>query len=448
MSRILENKLFRQITILNDYLNEIKTVDFITKSSKIGIDSYKKFAKYLLDNFNDIDESTQNTSLGLLSINFIPIVRYIERASTTNIPWSIIPYLDKILKNEFNENYHLIFRPQWHFNYTVLENDLISILKDRLKVIFPTPTKKNEINLLFKDDIKIYLFTFPYLEKTNVLLDSVIGHEIGHFFQNKWQKLSKTTELLDSQRVILSNYYRNRPSNDMFWPYEKTEEGMKILDGMYREIISDFFGYQIFGPSMIFALDYILDIDQSPQIPCKNNNYYPIIQYRIRMLYENLYSIDEGLKNLANGSSECSKYLKGFLEHIDKYLNISLDKQTLDQIPEEITIFETTIPDIVEYTQKSISKKYIHPELISDLFDLLDKNIAINEINNSPVGLPDILLAGWIYYWKINEESNKADYIDKYKILIRLLLKSTFTSYIHSEYLHAMETSNEHINQS
>ena len=45
-----------------------------------------------------------------------------------------------------------------------------------------------------------------------------------------------------------------------------------------------------------------------------------------------------------------------------------------------------------------------------------------------------IIFAGWIYYKKINEDYLGEEYVLNYQILMRILLKSLHSSYIHKKY--------------
>ena len=116
---MLRNRLFNQIRIISKYLSELKSNQFYNEASIYAIESYIKFFSFITKNFKDIDES--NYQKLYLSINqyVIPNLRYIERSSTSNVPWSLISNLDKILKTEFGDKYFLLYRPQWRFNYSV-----------------------------------------------------------------------------------------------------------------------------------------------------------------------------------------------------------------------------------------------------------------------------------------------------------------------------------------
>jgi hypothetical protein len=127
---------------------------------------------------------------------------------------------------------------------------------------------------LFSDD-KIHIFSFPFLEKNNVLLNSVLGHEIGHFYHKSWER-DIYTEKEKNYNNILKQYYDDCYKDDLFKAYENTEEGLKILGGFYREVIPDFYGYHLFGPSIIFSLFDISAFETRSILPTASNRYYPM----------------------------------------------------------------------------------------------------------------------------------------------------------------------------
>lgn len=194
------------------------------------------------------------------------------------------------MKKEFGDNYLLLFRPQWQFNFSVITEDFISYLKEILMIFLPA----NEIEINKKIQMKRYIFfSFPFLEKTNVLLNSIIGHEIGHFYHKHWEE-DKYPEIKNKHNKELREYYEEINPNDFFIAYDKTHEGLEMLSGMYREIISDIYGYFLFGPSIIFSLYDISTFETRPILPSEKNGYYPMTKYRIRILMKYLFKEDRG----------------------------------------------------------------------------------------------------------------------------------------------------------
>jgi hypothetical protein len=430
--KMIKNKLYRRIIGLANYIQELGGYDYYNKASIDAINDYKTFIQYLKDNFDKIDDIYYTKLYRLINIHIIPNIRYIQRTETKNIPWSLISNLDEILKNELGDDCWLLFRPQWHFNYSVNTEDLVTYLKDILLIFFPDD--EGNISNSFSNK-NIHFFSFPLLEKTNVLLNSVIGHEIGHFYHRKWEE-SDYKFIREEANKALTKHYDGLPPDDFMKPYKKTAEGLSILDGMYREIISDIYGYYLFGPSIIFALYDITEFEVKQMLPSKENRYYPSLKYRIRILRNRLLKNDAGVDILLkNKENDCSIYLKKFLNIIDNYL---LDTDDIELFTtkrkREMDFFESSLDTIIPKIKTSIKNDYLKYENTHELFEKLKNNLPINELKDIPIDIMQIIFTGWLFYKKINEEHSGDGYIIKYQILMRILLKSLHSSFVHKKY--------------
>jgi hypothetical protein len=426
----LKNKLYRRIIGLFDFIDELDDNDYFNNASNIAIKNYRTMVKYFIDHFSEIDMINYQRLYLLINKRIIPDIRYVQRAKTRNIPWSLVSNLDEMLKEEFGKDYLLLFRPQWQFNFSVHTDDLMFYLKKILLIFFPV--NETEISKIFSNE-RIHIFSFPFLEKTNVLLNSIIGHEIGHFYHKHWEE-NEYPQIRDKYNNGLKNHYEGITPDDFFIAYEKTEEGLKILSGMYREIISDIYGYFLFGPSIIFSLYDISIFETRLVLPSEKNGYYPATKYRIRILMNYLLEKDEGIKTLPSEGTS-SKYFKKYIDKIYQYLAIEDDLNLFTQISFEKNLFESSLDNIIDGVKKSISGKYLEYSDIDRLFSKLENGIPINELNNVPVDITKILFIGWIYFFKINEKYKNDEYVLNYQILMRLLLKSLHSSYIHKKYL-------------
>jgi hypothetical protein len=429
---MLKNKLYRRIIGLFDFIEEMDDDDYFNNASNIAIENYKIFVKYFIDHFSDIDTLNYERLYLLINEYVIPNIRYVQRAKTRNIPWSLVSNLDEMLKKEFGNEYLLLFRPQWQFNFSVFTDDLVFDLKIILLIFFPA--NETEIKKIFSDK-KIHIFSFPFLEKTNVLLNSIIGHEIGHFYHKRWEK-NKYPKRRDEYNRELKEYYEGITQDDFFTAYDNTEEGLKILSGMYREIISDIYGYFLFGPSIIFSLYEVSIFETNMTLPTENNNYYPMTKYRIRILMKYLLERDKSITGLLSADKESSHYFKKHIERINQYLHEEDDLRLFStKRGIERKLFESSLNLIIDDVKKSISEDYLDYDDINRLFGKLEKGIPINELDGVPIDITKILFTGWIYFIKINEKYEGDEYILNYQILMRLLLKSLHSSYVHKKYL-------------
>jgi hypothetical protein len=181
---MLKNTLYRKLVGLYDFIVYLEGNDYFNNASNVALNNFRIAVEYLIKNFKNLDEVHYPQLNITTSTNIIPRIRFIQRAKTRDIPWSLIANLDELLKNEFGDKCHLLYRPQWNFNYSVITEDINSYLKNILTSFYPED--EDNIEKLFSDD-KIHIFSFPFLEKNNVLLNSVLGHEIGHFYHKSWE---------------------------------------------------------------------------------------------------------------------------------------------------------------------------------------------------------------------------------------------------------------------
>jgi hypothetical protein len=436
---MLKNKLYRRIIGLFDFIEEMDDDTYFNRASNIAIKNYKTLVKYFIDRFPDINPINYQRLYLLINKRIIPDLRYVQRAKTRNIPWSLVSNLDEMLKKELGEEYLLLFRPQWQFNFSVFTDDLVFYLKKVLLIFFPAD--KTKIDGKFSNE-KIHIFSFPFLEKTNVLLNSVIGHEIGHFYHKRWEE-NEYPKIKDEYNKKLKKYYEDITPDDFFIAYDNTEEGLKILSGMYREIISDIYGYFLFGPSIIFSLYDFSIFETNLTLPSEKNDYYPMTKYRIRILMKYLMEEDRGITELLSADKEFSGYLKKHIYRINQYLSMEDDLRLFSaERSFEKKLFESSLDSIINDVKKSISSEYLDYGDIGRLFGKLEKGIPINELDNVPIDITKILFAGWIYFIKINEKDGKDEdeYVLNYQILMRLLLKSLHSSYVHKKYLNENKT--------
>ena len=437
---MLKNKLYRKIIGLYDYIEELEEDDYFNKASNIALKSYNNAVKYLKDNFDKLDEIHYVSLYRIINEQIIPKIRLIQRAKTRDIPWSLISNLDELLKNAFDANCFLLYRPQWKFNYCVYTEDINSYLQKVLIFFFREDAEKIKNTLFSKD--KVHIFSFPYLEKNNVLLNSVIGHEIGHFYHKSWVSGKYKGKIEKDHNIALGKYYNEQnKNNESYYSYNNTNEGLKILSGLYREIIPDIYGYYLFGPSIIFSLFFdLLVFETKPILPSKETEYYPMMKYRIRILVEHIMKKDIPLKEkLLYGDLGCSPILNKMINEIDECLRDDDDLKLWSSKSKEKELFESTLEGIISDIKTEIERNkpggYLKYENIERLFRNLCSKIPINELDGRPVDIMEIIFTGWIYYAKIDKKLQKEEFVQDNKLLMRLLLKSLYSSYTHKKYI-------------
>ena len=253
-SKFLEYELSRTLCSLERLLEKLEANEYYSDHSKTFLFILKNFTQTLRNHFSNVPPSMHRLLLSLLNFHLIPLVRYVQRSETKEIHWSLIPSLEQIIKKSLGDSYIVVIRPQWHWNYSVLTSDISIFLRNIVK------------NFLGDEDLlpidkKIHVISFPLLEKTNFLLHTILGHEIGHFYQEDYftkkldddWKVKTTNELITklSESEHISDFDKNQPPQQLI---SQAKEILEIYKGMVREILPDLIGYILLGPSIVFAL--------------------------------------------------------------------------------------------------------------------------------------------------------------------------------------------------
>lgn len=133
-----KQEAYRKLIRILGYLEKIDANDYYSISSTKAIESFKKFILFFIENFENLSPNSYSTLNISLAKDIIPYIRYIERSQTENIPWSIIHSLEQLLQTIRGDKYFFLLRPQWNFNYSVIQFDINSYLSKYLISFFPS----------------------------------------------------------------------------------------------------------------------------------------------------------------------------------------------------------------------------------------------------------------------------------------------------------------------
>lgn len=427
----LQHQLYRKLVALSDRFGEISSYDYYGSGSQVAIDSFRDCVRYFVSHYQELSLPSIETLHELLLNEFVPMLRYIQRSATSNVPWSIIPYLESTIRSELGEDYLIVFRPQWNYNFTVITTDWVRYFRDILAVFFPD----NDVEFSSKT---LHVFSFPYLEKTNVLLHSAMGHEIGHFFTNQYMSGDSWKATFAHHVESLTKFYEDQETEkggqpDMVRPILKTDTGKLVVQGFMQEILSDFFGYLLIGPSVLFALYHISFLQSKPHVPSEENAYYPPIKFRIRCLLDFVVSTDDTIKNLI-ANREIGKDVEQILNAVEDYTKSMDDRAPIAEYEQEIRIVEGELPDVIQKAREMVKHRYQLSTRLPNMVSRLSSDLPINEIDGHPSSMAEILLAGWIIYFRLASMPVGEAYVRAYQTLVRLLLKSLFASAIQVGY--------------
>ena len=433
MAISIKNQAYRKLYSLSGLIVKAKGHSLFSSTDGEALEMFEGFIEVFKTHFEEIENAVYVDFHETLSKRIVPLFSLINPQNTSDIPWSLIPAFERVLKTELGDEYGLILRADWNYNYTVYTRDLSYYLKQVLQLFLPKRVKDFVDTYVKKS---IHVFSFPIIEKNNAVLNTALGHEIGHFFHDQWEKTEAGQRIFKEANKTLWEEYSQKDPDDLFLPFQKTEKGLLVLKGMYREIISDLVGYLLFGPSMLYALFYISNLEADAVKPGEENDYYPPLKYRIRILKQ-IVDKDEEVENLINAESYSILKIKELHMSIEEYLADKGDLEVLNNFLIERNFFDNSVSKLKSYLEEKITQTRISYENILDLDSLLDNGIPINELERKPVELNKIILVGWYHYFRLLNNKDKVEYVKQFQQSMRLLLKSVYSSYVQNNFISA-----------
>ncbi|HVG10436.1 MAG TPA: dCTP deaminase [Thermoanaerobaculia bacterium] len=234
-------------------------------------------------------------------------LRYIQGAKTDRLPWGIVPSFESLAAALVPDK-QVLLRPKWNYNYTVTLSDFRNIYKEGLEEFQDVlPSYDIEKDVLGNLKQPFHIIAFPSLERENILLHTLLGHELGHLFADRFltkdRKEAFKASVIDQVESITDQDLRRagliKPGTlfyDEVLREQKaynTELALEYWTRALEELLSDVVGAILFGPAALFstlemAIQQEYDIPPSPE-----TNFYPPWRMRLR---EVLYIVETGEK--------------------------------------------------------------------------------------------------------------------------------------------------------
>lgn len=113
-------------------------------------------------------------------------LRYVQGSRTDRLPWGIIPSFEKLAAKLVPDK-QVLLRPKWNYNYTVTLSDFRDVYLEGLEEFRDDlPDVDIESNVLGDLKRPFHVIAFPSLERENILLHTLLGHELGHLFADRF----------------------------------------------------------------------------------------------------------------------------------------------------------------------------------------------------------------------------------------------------------------------
>lgn len=354
-------------------------------------------------------------------------VRYIDGARSERLPWSIIPAFQKRIE-KLLPDVHILLRPQWKYNYSIDLDDLYIVYHRTLSEYQDfVPGKKLESDVLGKLKSPFYLISFPSLERKNILLHSIIGHEIGHLYAEKYITAEKKNAfsqiVIPEIERIVDEEFKNIPElGPLFEKPAKESRKVACLQEVTRcwkrgleELLADVVGAILFGPAALFSC-YESAIQQGLDFePSADNNYYPPWRMRLREILS-VFDI-HGIKLLPIDDSIFAKNKEktGRVNQLfDQIRTITKGRDDLDlidknklwslaykQVAVDLKAGITYLLEDMQLKGELVTSEKLYGKL-HHLIERLENSIPPNAIetdayDRQPADMVDIINAAWFY---------------------------------------------------
>jgi len=310
----------------------------------------------------------------------------------------------------FDKSAAFVLVPIFEYNYIYL--DLMKLLKTALQYALP------DIEKIFSDMPGRYaVFGFPLIQKQNIISNTMLAHEVGHFVDEVAGLSDKILKrvTLDKKRIerIVNQLEKARVGErkEVRLTYfispdtlraEITKLAVSQISQWLKELVSDAVAFHLFGPVFLHSLSNFLlsmvEIDEA-------SSDHPPPRMRIKLLLEEFKE------------KKYAEILKGVKETDDKkmaddFVSLSLELESiLGTIkPGELTEFQELVMDSVqnvipelkkEVNNYVISFEYRPEQFRDEVFQLsrrLDFIVPPAEIDVGKPALPvSILNAGLLY---------------------------------------------------
>lgn len=225
-------------------------------------------------------------------------LRYVQGARSDRLPWGIIPSFERLVKQLVPDK-QVMLRPKWNYNYSVTLSDFrksyLTALEEFSDFV-PDIDIQSELRSILKNPF--HIIAFPALERENILLHTLLGHELGHLFAQRFLSEAKKTEfkeLIVAQVELVTEHEMRREgfsearSGPLIWPEIRRKRiarnvnfALEYWVRALEELLSDIAGAILFGPAALFstlemAMQQGFDIPPSPE-----TSFYPPWRMRLR----------------------------------------------------------------------------------------------------------------------------------------------------------------------
>jgi len=407
--------------------------DFASQSPVSLIKTLERICQYLEEaaksiyrqiNWESISSEEIEVSLRNLQITDYIIrelgeeIFYLDGAITPKLPWSIVKPIEQFTKTLLPK-ITIMLRAQWVYNYSIVTTDLqekyYSFLTEYQDFLPNIPIEK-----VFEDFKQpFHIVTIPSLERKNILLHCLVGHEIDHLISRTYLTDSRKEEFLKNIRSeidsIVENLLKtNKGQNYLSKPYAMQQAIENATNAWRRgleELLSDIIGTLLFGPAMLFsALEIAIQHDMDCK-PSPNYNFYPPWRLRLREILKLIQDSFREYMPLHVGifTEKTLESVNKRFELIREITQNESDKKAIEDDPILKLAYREVDKDITKaclYFKERLKDSIIEASVLyarlPNLIERIDNGIPPNAhestiSNREPASIVEIINAAWFH---------------------------------------------------
>ena len=359
-------------------------------------------------------------------------LRYVEAAQTHRVPWSILPAFEHMV-GDLLPGIRVMLRPQWRYNYTCIVTDLhdeyLQMLAEHQDF---QPDVSLEEDVLEALPARFHIVGFPSLERTNILLHCLLGHEIGHLLASEFVTEARQTEFVTNilpelellaqehlaARADTGPLFRKQEQKDLVNEYATLCKQVFVrgLD----ELFSDLVGTLLFGPAALFSTLEMGLQEGYDEPPSRKNEWYPPWRYRLRTVLgalnavtptgETFFPVHADLFTTPDAGAKASR-VNARADLIQGLVAVTNDKTVLEANHVTRFCYRNMERAVAEATvhlldQKGLRTRTVTPQLLyrtlPSLIERLEHRVPPNATAETtdgaqPASLAEIINAAWFH---------------------------------------------------
>lgn len=389
-SQALFDRSFRAAKAIRDRVTFLKGLDYASgtplllagmiESLAIRVDSFLRRER---DKGGYESEAYRQARSGFLILaNFLHAhLEYVEDAVVRRTPWSLVRPFEELAES-IHGHAAFLLRPIWSYNYTIYE------CVENLRGVVDRPgifESQEEIDSFYSQfPQRLYITSFPRLERLNVLFHVLLGHEIAHPIADEWVQGEDEESLIGEIRRRLTTALK--VPSDLFDYSSLPDEIYTIRTCALQELMCDYACVLLFGPAALFAFDALgkaMGLDMTAP-----GDYHPPWRYRLRHTLALLPATVLGayLERCKLKAEERESLSRRYRE-IEELVSDDSDIRWLNQqLPSRIAyeFVEKAKPKAQEFIAQKLEKAGFTLDTlptagIADLIDRLQNGILPNE---------------------------------------------------------------------